>query len=356
MVTRNSGLKMVLAATVAMTLTAAMGHAQAPAGGHFQRADFPRHGGPGMGAGFGGGAGLERGFVNPITGAPYSATVTHTHSQSLSGGVTISHSQTVSVARDSQGRTRVETTITPKSRPGETAAEKAMKPNSGPRKIVVVYDPVAGTITRWSDSSKTAMVMPMHRPGGGMRGGRPGMGGSGMRGNGGPAEARGPRGHFGGGEMAHGEVAKSDLGSKDVGGVSALGERETRTIAAGTVGNDKPIVSTHERWVSPDLKIVLSESDNDPLRGKNSVQVANLTRSEPAADLFKAPADYTLHEMGAPGARGGFGQRGPGGPAGQGRPGGGFAPGSQGRPNGWQGGRNRPTPPPAAAPAAPVQN
>ena len=384
------GIALCALALVGTSSTAAMAQAPQPAPqaaqtpapppprAHMRPADFQDRRGPngmrpGMQPGLEEGirGGLAMGYIRPIPGAPYSATINQSHSQTLAGGVTIAHSHSVNVARDSQGRIRVETTITPRPRPQHAAAAGAPAAKSAapaPRKVVVVYDPVAGTITRWNDASKTAIVTPMPRPG--MRGyemrgrqqfGHGQFGRGGERGNFGRQQAwgRGGPNHPGmgpRGEMARGEVAKSDLGKKTVDGVSATGEKVTHTIAAGTVGNDKPIVSTHERWLSPDLKIVLSDKNSDPFRGSSSVEVANLSASEPAADLFKAPADYTVHDFGMRGGpRGNFGpgRGGPGGPSGFGQRG----PGNGGtNGNGWQG-RNRPAPPQQnAAPPAPPQN
>jgi hypothetical protein len=86
------------------------------------------------------------------------------------------------------------------------------------------------------------------------------------------------------------------LGSRTIEGVSATGTRTTRIIDAGSMGNDKPIVSVSETWFSPELKMtVLTESD-DGQSGHSTMKLVNITRTEPVAQLFQVPSDYTVKE------------------------------------------------------------
>ena len=86
------------------------------------------------------------------------------------------------------------------------------------------------------------------------------------------------------------------LGTRNIEGVSATGTRTTRTINPGTMGNDKPIVSISDTWVSTDLKVtVLSETD-DGQEGHSTMKLVNIVRSEPSAALFLIPADYKVRE------------------------------------------------------------
>jgi hypothetical protein len=50
----------------------------------------------------------------------------------------------------------------------------------------------------------------------------------------------------------------------------------TRTIPAGTIGNQNDIVITSERWYSPDLDLVLQETHNDPRFGNSMYQLTNI--------------------------------------------------------------------------------
>ena len=80
--------------------------------------------------------------------------------------------------------------------------------------------------------------------------------------------------------------------------VSAQGTRTTRTIPAGAIGNEKPIVITVERWYSPDLQMNVMIKRSDPRTGENVFQLTNIMRSEPDASLFQVPPDYTVKEAG----------------------------------------------------------
>jgi len=81
-----------------------------------------------------------------------------------------------------------------------------------------------------------------------------------------------------------------------INGVLATGHRTTLTIAAGEIGNDRPIVVTSETWYSSDLQMVVKSSNSDPRFGDTSFELTNIVRSEPDPSLFQIPADYTVIE------------------------------------------------------------
>jgi len=87
-----------------------------------------------------------------------------------------------------------------------------------------------------------------------------------------------------------------DLGKSTIEGVAAEGRRNTSTIEAGAIGNDRPIQIVTERWYSPELQTVLSTKTTDPRMGEISFQLTNVRRDEPAAYLFQVPAGYTVSE------------------------------------------------------------
>src|SRR5262249_48562814 len=105
-------------------------------------------------------------------------------------------------------------------------------------------------------------------------------------------------------EEASGAVKKDSLGTQTINGVVAEGTRITRTIAAGQIGNDKPLQIIFERWYSPDLQVVVKSTRTDPRFGTTTYTLSNIQRTEPAAALFTVPADYTVQQ-------GGLGRRGP---------------------------------------------
>ena len=91
-----------------------------------------------------------------------------------------------------------------------------------------------------------------------------------------------------------GPGATTALGSREFDGVRADGSRTSWTIAAGKIGNEKPIEIFSERWHAPDLMLVVQTRYVDPRTGENSYRLTNLKRGEPDAALFKLPADYEL--------------------------------------------------------------
>jgi len=100
----------------------------------------------------------------------------------------------------------------------------------------------------------------------------------------------------------HGKGITESLGSRDFEGVRADGTRTTHTIAAGVIGNEKPIALVTERWYSSELNLVMMSSNSDPRSGITVYRLANIKRGEPAADLFKVPADYKMRSERRPGA------------------------------------------------------
>jgi hypothetical protein len=92
------------------------------------------------------------------------------------------------------------------------------------------------------------------------------------------------------------QVKVEKLDGKMIAGVYAVGRRVTRIRPPGTIGNDKPVVSVAERWVSPDLKILLASSSDDP-RENMTREVTQLDRREPNPELFTVPADFSVKEV-----------------------------------------------------------
>ena len=104
------------------------------------------------------------------------------------------------------------------------------------------------------------------------------------------------------------ETTTTSLGTQMINGVSAEGTRITRTIPAGEIGNQKPIVITVEKWYSADLQETVMTKRSDPRMGETVFQLTNIQRTEPAATLFQVPADYTV-KQGGPGGRKGMHRR-----------------------------------------------
>lgn len=89
---------------------------------------------------------------------------------------------------------------------------------------------------------------------------------------------------------------KENLGKQNMEGVMVEGTRTTHTIAAGEIGNDRPIVSVEESWYSPELQMVIYSKTTDPQFGETVYRVNGLRRTDPDAGMFKVPADYKVNE------------------------------------------------------------
>ena len=92
--------------------------------------------------------------------------------------------------------------------------------------------------------------------------------------------------------LPRGKGDTKKLGNREFDGVKAEGTQTTYTIAAGEIGNEKPIVVTSERWFSPEYNVVVYAKQSDPRTGDTIYRLANFRRGEPPAELFKVPADY----------------------------------------------------------------
>jgi len=246
---------------------------------------------PGGRMGFGGrgpgfGPGGPGGFERTVTGAPYTGTEVATSVQTLANGNTISRTNSTNIARDGQGRVRMETTMT---RPDGTTSTH-----------IVIHDPVAGVIHNIDTANKVSHDQVLHAPPAGQGRGR-GPGQPGARQNGASADAvngRGPR-------RTDPNMVTEHLGMQTISSVAATGTRMTRTIPAGAEGNTLPIVSVHESWMADDLKVPVMVKTSDPRFGTTQTQLNNVVRAEPDPTLFQVPTGYTVvKDHGGPRGRG----------------------------------------------------
>lgn len=249
---------------------------------------------PALSQGGPGGPGMEHGPVGfggamraPVTNAPYSATFTSSSSEKLQDGTILNHSSNRMVARDSLGRTREEVTLPPRG-----GAEASAKP----RTMIVLLDPVAHTVTQLRTEQKVAIVHAMRQPGEAARHHGPGrLNGAPASGPDGSAEP-GTQADHSFGPHKDRNVVRTDLGAKTISGIVSNGTRVTRTIPVGEIGNAALVISTHEEWFSPDLKIELSRTDVDPFYGTRTTTVSALSKAEPAASMFQVPEGYTIRQ------------------------------------------------------------
>ncbi len=97
--------------------------------------------------------------------------------------------------------------------------------------------------------------------------------------------------------MDDSKATKADLGTQTIEGVPARGTKITRTIPAGEMGNDLPLIITTETWYSPDLKLLVMSKSSDPRVGETTYKLTNISRAEPDPALFQIPADYTIKDQ-----------------------------------------------------------
>ena len=67
----------------------------------------------------------------------------------------------------------------------------------------------------------------------------------------------------------NGEAKNESLGSQMIEGVAAEGTRTTHTIPAGSMGNERPIEVTYERWHSKELQLDVLIKSVDPRSGES---------------------------------------------------------------------------------------
>src|SRR6267378_3400034 len=191
-----------------------------------------------------------------ITGAPYTAIVSTEMTQILADGNRINNKTTVSLARDSQGRTRRE----------ETMGMVGPWQVNGP-KLVFINDPTSQTNYVLDSNKQSAMVM-KH---------------AGFKVE---FSGKGP-----GGEQPE-EIKTESLGNQTMEGVLVEGKRVTRTIPAGQIGNTQPIEIISEVWTSPDLQAIVMSKHSDPRFGETTYQLTGIQRVEPDHSLFEIPSGY----------------------------------------------------------------
>ncbi len=239
--------------------------------------------------------GMENKFVK---NSPYSAQSVTEFTQTLADGNRIHRTTGGSIARDSEGRTRREQTI---SGIGQMA-------NSGEAvKSVMIHDPVAGATYSLEPHSHAARVTHATT----------GYTNFVYKENVDKAAAERAASEKMAEKMTAEMMTKikarrrepepntkaEDLGSQVMEGVTVQGKRVTRTIPAGEIGNDRPLEIVTETWFSPDLQVVVLSRTSDPRSGDSVYKLTNVSRVEPDPALFQVPADYQVREdRGEPGS------------------------------------------------------
>jgi hypothetical protein len=212
-----------------------------------------------------------------IAGAPFSAVATTQSVTAFADGNRIVRTNTVRYFRDGQGRTRTER-------------------GDGPNRMILINDPVGGERYFVRPENKTVFAYKMSAGSAAAVGTAPstdddmtpfGLLGFGMG--------------IGANPMTEASSETTSLGQKSVNGVAATGTRLVRNIPSGVLGNEKPITSTLERWVSSDLGIPVQVSQTSSIGGTLTLNLGQVAHNEPDPTLFSPPSGYTRRDINLPG-------------------------------------------------------
>lgn len=208
-----------------------------------------------------------------VKGAAFSAVAVSETVQTLADGNRIHRTVRTNLYRDSEGRTRREVSL-----PAIGPLALAAKTGATGHAVTTISDPVAHVAYTLESENKVAHKR-SHFP---------------------PDEIvyANPFATKEEAAQAASELKTESLGTQTICGVNVQGTRYTRTIPAGEIGNEQPIVVVSERWYSPDLQMVVMSKRSDPRFGETTYQFTDIQRGEPAASLFQVPADYSIQEGG----------------------------------------------------------
>jgi hypothetical protein len=233
---------------------------------------------------------MAHGFEGKVVkGAPYSGEAVTEIVQTLADGNRIVRKTTAAVARDSEGRTRREHTL--------GAIGPVVVADKSPH-MVFIHDPVASvSYVLELDNHVARKLPPLPRVAGAPRGGpQP------------PADAVevAPPAPPDAGAVPLPPMRTftrrlpkpetESLGKQTIEGIDAEGTRETITIPAGEIGNEKEIRIVSERWYSPELQTVVMSHRSDPRLGETTYRLTGINRAEPDKTLFEIPQGFTLKE------------------------------------------------------------
>ncbi|HYA89296.1 MAG TPA: hypothetical protein VEF54_00580 [archaeon] len=182
------------------------------------------------------------------------------------------------VARDVQGRVRVE------------RVHGHLKSGTGPEpgleqqlRSIVICDTTAETLTQIDTLNRTAKIMHAR-----------------------PSGPKNPAATWTFCSVwtlsAHGPNASDvDLGDQIIEGLSAHGARFLRSAQVSGIGEAPATDTSQEIWCSDDLvAIVLKTAENIKTGTKTSLAMRKIVRAEPDPALFQIPADYAVTESVAP--------------------------------------------------------
>ncbi len=209
-----------------------------------------------------------------LQGAPFSGKEERRLEQLLADGTRITQPSAppVSVARDAQGRTRVERSI------GATLSIPGRAPRI-PLMMVEINDVVDGYLFILDPAKKIAYRIKYA-----------------------PVEPRTvkttpvptltvpPR------DPKSPEMKLEPLGAKVIQGQNAEGRRTTLVYPAGVPGNDGPMTEVQEVWIVPSLQVTVLSTSKSP-RANMTSEITNLSTASPSPALFRPPPGYEVRDQ-----------------------------------------------------------
>jgi hypothetical protein len=226
-----------------------------------------------------------QGNFEVVKNQPYKAQANTETRRTLADGSHITQSTTAMIARDSDGRT--------------VHAQKV----SDNLTITTIFDPIAKTHTDYTSDTKIAHVLALPTPSGspsqvpvamsaavsGFAAGPP-SGDAGFF-----VQSRAVSSQLGGKN-----TTTEPLGTKTIEGIQVTGTRTTSTIPAGVIGNEEDLTTTREEWYSPELKLVVQSTQNDPRIGQTTYTLSDIQQGPPDPALFQVPTGYKTEEIPVP--------------------------------------------------------
>ncbi len=209
----------------------------------------------------------------PVVGAPFSADATTTLTWTSSDGRPRELSAMARYYRDSSGRVRVEQVGFAEDGPNAPSRTTFITIDAAPGRSVVTLDPLRRIVRPESRGILGRMF------------------------NGGssfaiPVDASRFRFRAYIAPVSSGWVDL--LGDRQIAGLQTTGRRAVTPIPVGRVGNTRPQEIVDERWVSPELNLVIYARTSRSVTGVFEYRLANINRAEPPPDLFVVPEDYTM--------------------------------------------------------------
>ncbi len=200
--------------------------------------------------------------VLPLPGLPFSGMDRIVWTRPIEGGGATTSYLEANVARDSLGRVYRE-----RHRFGVEGASAASTMLES-----FVYDPVSGTKTSCWYATRRCSVTAYH-----------------------------PRQQSGAATMGVSRdglrsVTRQNLGTEEVGGLPAVGTRETTTLQPGAEGNDQTLTMSREFWYSAELQTNLAVTRKDPRQGTQVIQMTVLSRADPDPSVFAVPAGFSVRD------------------------------------------------------------